>query len=89
MIEDSVRRFIVDRYHWEGRPSDLTGDYPLIESNLIDSLGIYHLVSFIERDFEVEVLDEELTRENFGTLAGVVALIEAKLSAANADPAAL
>jgi acyl carrier protein len=51
---------------------------PLIENNLIDSLGIFHIVSFLEREFDVEVLDEELIPEHFGTIGSIARLVESK-----------
>lgn len=75
---ERLRTFIVEELSWEGSPSDLTEDYPLIERGTLDSLGIFQLVSFIENEFGVEVRDEELVRDNFGTLNDITALVEAK-----------
>ena len=78
MIEDEIRAFIVDRFHWNQTAGQLTADYPLIDNNLIDSLGIYQLVSFLESRFRIEILDEELDLANFGTIKGLVAFVESK-----------
>lgn len=75
-----VRRFIVGELGWDGSPSDLTEEYPLIAEGALDSLGIFQLVSFIESEYGVEVRDEELVRENFGTLRDIANLIDAKRS---------
>ena len=50
----------------------------LIESGIIDSLGILKLVSAIEEKLKIEVLDEELIPENFQTVNDIVKLIESK-----------
>jgi acyl carrier protein len=81
MIEDQVRRFIVDRFHWDGASGELTDQFPLIDSNLVDSLGLFHIVSFLERQFGVEILDEELVPDHFGTIADIARLIESKKGA--------
>ena len=40
----------------------------LVESGVIDSLGIMKLVEFIERTFEIKVDDTDLVPEHFDTL---------------------
>ena len=81
MISDKLRTFIVTELNgWNGDSSGLSDDYPLIEANVLDSLGILQVVQFVEREFGIEVLDEELVPENFGTIAGIAGLIEAKLA---------
>lgn len=75
---DSLRNFIVRELHWDGTPEELTLDYPLIENHVVDSLGLFMLVSFVEEQFGVEVGDEELIPGNFGTLGAMARLIERK-----------
>ncbi len=77
---DRLRTFIVEELSWEGSASDLTEDFPLLERGALDSLGIFQLVSFIEGEFGVEVRDEELVRENFGTLRDIARLVDDKRS---------
>ena len=77
MVQDRVRRFIKDELNWDGG-GELTDDFPLIERQVLDSLGIFQLVSFLEEEFGIEVLDEELIPENFGTIEGIARLVSAK-----------
>lgn len=76
MIEDRIRRFVVDELH--GPPLQLTADYPLIERGVVDSLGIMHLVSFIEGEYAITIEDEELTPDNFETIGAVARFVESK-----------
>lgn len=80
-VTERLRAFIVDELKWSGSPDILTDDYALIENGVVDSLGIFQLVSFVERELGVAVADEELILENFGTLRTISALVEAKLPA--------
>jgi acyl carrier protein len=75
--ENRLRSFIADELHGDGREK-LTDEYPLIERGVVDSMGILSVVSFIESEFGVEIEDEELVSENFGTIAGMTRLIESK-----------
>ena len=75
---DRLRSFMLDELGWEGSPEELTPDFPLIERGALDSLGIFQMVSFIEGEFGVEVRDEELVRENFGSLESIGRLVDSK-----------
>jgi len=59
----------------------LSVDYDLIANRMIDSLGLLQIVSFMETEFGIEVMDEELTPEHFSTIANMVGLVTSKLGA--------
>lgn len=52
----------------------------LVDSGVIDSVGIMKLVSFIEKELRVKIGDEDLLPENFETLSDIVKLVESKRS---------
>jgi len=74
-IEDEVRGFITTELGWAGSPSDLTPDYDLLGNDVIDSIAIFQLVSFIEERYSIEVADEALVPDNFQTLAAISNLV--------------
>jgi acyl carrier protein len=78
MIEDKLRTFIIEELNWNGTQQDLTEDYPLIDRHVVDSLGLFELVSFVEGEFGVEIRDEELVPENFGTIGDIVKFVDSK-----------
>jgi acyl carrier protein len=73
-----LREFIIQEVAPDGVEDSLTDDLPLIENGVVDSLGIFHIVSFLEREFGVEILDEELAPEHFGTIGSIARLVESK-----------
>jgi acyl carrier protein len=75
---DTVRRLISTTVTSEGPPGGLTDDYPLIEGHVIDSLDMLKLIPLLEEEFGVEVDDEELVPDNFGTITAIASFIEAK-----------
>jgi acyl carrier protein len=76
-VNNTVRQFITGHFsHARARP--LTDDDPLLESGIVDSLGVLDIVSFIESDLGVIVEDEDLVRENFGSIRRIAAYIENK-----------
>ena len=78
MTEDEIRRFIVEELSTNGGDDQITDDYPLLERNVLDSLSLFQLVSFLEEDFGVEVQDEELVPANFGTIRDIARLVDDK-----------
>ena len=75
MIEtDRLRMFIVDELGWRG--PELTDDYPLLENRVIDSLGLFRIVGFMEDEYGVEIDQTELVPQNFATLTAIRELAE-------------
>ena len=78
-LADALRVFITQELRFEGSVDLLTEDYPLLKNRVIDSLGIFQLVTFIEERFSVTIEDEELLPEHFSSLGSIIALVESKL----------
>jgi len=78
--EQRIRTFIRDDLNKGKDVGELADDYPLIESQVIDSLGIFETVQFLVREFGVAVEDEDLLLENFGTIADIARLVGSKQS---------
>jgi acyl carrier protein len=78
-IEDGIRRFLIDEL--DVPPAQLTADYPLIERGALDSLGIFHLVSFLESTYDIEVDDLDLTLETFRTISTIADFVGSKRNA--------
>jgi len=76
-IGQEIRNFLTEEFFF-GRSDTLNDDLPLL-GNVIDSQGVIELVVFIQRRFNVEVADEEVTTDNFASVKSVVAFIEKKL----------
>jgi acyl carrier protein len=76
--QDRVRSFIIDELRFRGSAKDLKNDYPLLEKEVLDSMGIFSVVSFLESEFGIEVDDEDLVPDNFGTIDLIANLVESK-----------
>ena len=66
----------------------VTPDTDIIGQGLIDSLGIFKLIAFVEEKFAVTVEPDEVLLENFQTLRALRNLIVKKLAAAGQPQAA-
>jgi len=74
-----VLDFVVNHFPL-ARKQSITEATPLLETGVIDSLGVLDLVSFIEKDFNIHIADDDLTPENFSTIRSISQLILQKLS---------
>jgi acyl carrier protein len=74
-IAQDLQRFIVDELleeRYDGRDP--------LATDAVDSLGLEQLVDYIDEAFGVRLGDEEMTRENFASVATLAAFVEAKLT---------
>ena len=53
-------------------------DHPLLDSGMIDSMGIYELVSALEESCGIAIGDDELVPENFNSINAIAALVDQK-----------
>jgi acyl carrier protein len=77
-VHDRVREFLLTECDWVGAPEDLTDDMPLANA-LLDSIALTKLVVMLEEDFGIEVEDDDIHLDNFGTLARIVRYVEERL----------
>ena len=78
-IENEVRDFIATELSWDGSIDELSADYPLLEQEVVDSLGIFKIISFLESKYDIEIDDEELVPENFESIAKITGLVSGKV----------
>jgi acyl carrier protein len=76
-VNETVRQFITRQFS-RARVRALADEDPLLESGIVDSMGILDIVGFIESEFGVTVGDDELLHENFGSIAQIAQYIESK-----------
>lgn len=52
------------------------GAMNLFESGVLTSLDVLDLISYIEDTFGIQVSEEDIGMESFGTIDGIVSLVE-------------
>lgn len=80
-IETDIRDFIASELSWDGTPDELAADYPLLEKEVVDSLGIFKIISFLENTYDIEIDDEDLVPANFESIDKISGLVSAKVDA--------
>ena len=78
-IQDQIRQYIVDTGRWHGAIRELSLDYALIDNEVLDSMGIFELISFVEDEFGITIDDEDLVVGNFGSIGAIESMVVAKV----------
>ena len=82
-IVDETRRYITENFLY-ARPDRVVGEHEhLMERGIVDSMGMMELIDFLEERFGVQPADEEITEQNFATLARIAAFVSRKRSVAS------
>lgn len=79
-VRASVKAYLRSELDAARLGAQLDDDTRLIESGIIDSLGIMKLLQYLEESFSIHISDDELRPENFETPAIIASLVEKKLS---------
>ena len=66
-IAELIHGFIRQRFPLASS-KELTQELSLLESGIVDSLGVLDLVGFIEQQFGIEAQDDDLVPENFDSI---------------------
>jgi acyl carrier protein len=77
-IAEQLRSYIENEMAASIPDGGLMPDTPLIESGLVDSLGLFKLIAFMEDNLDVSVAPEEIVFENFATVNAIVDLVRSK-----------
>lgn len=61
IVDCVVENFSVDR-------EEIFIDESLIDQGIIDSIGLYDIITFLETNFSIKVEEDHMVRENFGSI---------------------
>lgn len=65
---DAIRNYVIEEFLPGTDPQEIPAGMDLLNSGIIDSLGLLKMIAWIETTFEVTVGDEDLDPENFRSL---------------------
>jgi acyl carrier protein len=78
-IKSQIRQFVMENAQSKGVTTVSDTD-SLTEIGVVDSLGIFRLVSFLEDSFGVRISDDEIVHDNFQTIAEIERFVSTKLA---------
>ena len=78
-ILETIRQFIIDNYP-KARQGELQEDDKLLEKGIIDSLGLFTLIEFLEMTFEIKVSGSDVTEDKFASIQTLIIFVNELLS---------
>lgn len=79
-IKNTIRTYVKDNFLFGFSDEDLHYDTSFLEIGVLDSTGIMEMVTFIEREFGISVLDEEFVSENLDSINLIANFVSKKLT---------
>ena len=77
-IMQAVTDFIVNEVASAAPAVPPAPDDPIVESGLVDSLGLFKVIGFVEDTFGIKIAPEEILLENFATVRAIARLVLAR-----------
>jgi len=72
-----IRSFILEKFP-AAKKRGLDDELLLLETKIVDSLGVLDVVGFLEQTFHIRIDDDELTPDNFASVRCMVAFVQRK-----------
>jgi acyl carrier protein len=67
-VKDQIRQFVSEELAAAKGVTLVSDDQSLIDNGVVDSLGIFRLVTFLEENFGVKIGDEEISADNLASI---------------------
>ncbi|MGQ9367185.1 acyl carrier protein [Azospirillum sp. A39] len=77
VVTQQIRGFIVENFLL-GKDSGFDNQDSLLETGIVDSTGIMHVVAFLEESFGIEIDDDDLVADNLDSVARIAAFVRSK-----------
>jgi len=73
-VSDRIREFVLGKFPL-ARKRGIKDRDALLETGVIDSMGVLEIVGFLEAEFLFQIADEELIPENFQNIERLAAFV--------------
>ena len=70
-MENEIAQFIIQKVLDESADFDLATDDDLLGSGLISSMGVFRIISFLEKEYGIKVPLQDMVIENFMTVDAI------------------
>jgi acyl carrier protein len=77
-IEESIREFVARNLLYSETGYPYNDDTSFLSEGIIDSLGVMELVAFAQKTFGVSVDQQDVTTDNFDSVAKLAAFVRRK-----------
>jgi len=75
-LNEQIKDFIINEVNPDLNLGSLDDDEPLIESGIVDSLGVLKIMSFLDETFGVDLSSGEIVLDNFRDVRTICRLVQ-------------
>ena len=75
---EQIKQYIIKEFMFETPQAELADDQPLLVDGIIDSLGIFTLIAFIEKEFGIKIAPEDVVLDNFESVHAISNLVQSR-----------
>ena len=68
MYAERIRSYVFENFVMTGSPEDIPLEESLVDLEILDSFAIVEVATWVEKEFKVTIEDNEIVRENFGSI---------------------
>jgi len=76
-----IKEFIVAEFVPGGKPEDIPDNLDLVQTGVIDSLGVLNLIAALEDEVGIRVQPEDMNAETFSTVVKIHGFISDRVGA--------
>jgi len=77
-IESKIKEYIATNLLFSPEGFNYPDNASFLKEGIIDSIGVMELVSFVQTTFKIDVDQDEVTPNNFDSVAGLAAYVRRK-----------
>lgn len=77
-LNERIKAFIMSEVNPDLNLASLDDDEPLVESGIVDSLGVLKIMSFLDEEFGIDLSSAEINLENFKDVRTICGLVQAQ-----------
>ncbi len=77
-VKEPVRAFVLEYAAGRG-VTEVKDDESLLQTNVIDSLGVFRLIAVLEDTFSITIEESDMVPENFQSLNDIANFVTGKL----------
>lgn len=79
-VASVVRTFLATEPVYSGMiPPNVNDDFSLIDSGALDSIGIFNLVSFLEKTFLIKIEPQDLNESHFRSIQAIELFVRSRM----------
>jgi acyl carrier protein len=74
-LEHRIEEFIRTQFSVDRTDPGFSREADLFEGGYVDSMGIVELLEFLQKEFKVEIPDDELLTDDFSSITGMARIV--------------